>query len=197
MTGPRPGRRTRCGPPTAALRATAPAPTWPCTTARWCGWWRTARRNGCPATSSRRTSCSPGSSGCSRPSTGSTPIAAHASRATPSPASAGRSSTSCVPRTGSPAPSACASARPSACVRELAVRLRRTATEREVADALGVPPSELGAAAAAPVLSVEQLRAGSGGAVLDTLACAEPDPAAAHAGAGDPAAAVVRGRAAR
>ncbi len=63
---------------------------------------------------------------------------------------------------------------------ELAVSLRRTATEREVADALGLPPSELGVAAAAPVLSVEQLRAGSGGAVLDTLACAGPDPAAAH-----------------
>jgi RNA polymerase sigma factor FliA len=61
---------------------------------------------------------------------------------------------------------------------ELAVRLRRTATEREVADVLGVPPSELGAAAAAPVLSVEQLRAGSGGTVLDSIACAEPDPAA-------------------
>ena len=63
---------------------------------------------------------------------------------------------------------------------ELAVRLRRTATEREVADALGLPPSELGSAAAAPVLSVEQLRASSGGAVLDTLAYAGPDPAAAH-----------------
>ena len=63
---------------------------------------------------------------------------------------------------------------------ELAVSLRRTATEREVAEALGLPPSELGSAAAAPVLSVEQLRAGSGGAVLDTLACAGPDPAAAH-----------------
>jgi RNA polymerase sigma factor for flagellar operon FliA len=63
---------------------------------------------------------------------------------------------------------------------ELAVRLRRTATEREVADALGLPPSELGSAAAAPVLSVEQLRAGSGGTVLDTLAYAGPDPAAAH-----------------
>ena len=62
----------------------------------------------------------------------------------------------------------------------LAVRLRRTATEREVADALGLPPSELGSAAAAPVLSVEQLRAGSGGTVLDTLAYAGPDPAAAH-----------------
>jgi RNA polymerase sigma factor for flagellar operon FliA len=63
---------------------------------------------------------------------------------------------------------------------ELAMRLRRTATDREVADALGVPPSELGAVAAAPVLSVEQLRAGADGAVLDTLACAEPDPAVAY-----------------
>ena len=111
-----PGVEPRRGPPTAAHRATAPALTWQCTTARWCGWWRTARRNGCPATSSRRTSSSPGSSGCSRPSTGSTPIAAHVSRATPSPASAGRSSTSCAPRTGSLAPSACASVRPSASV---------------------------------------------------------------------------------
>jgi RNA polymerase sigma factor for flagellar operon FliA len=63
---------------------------------------------------------------------------------------------------------------------ELAMRLRRSATDREVADALGVSPSELGAVAAAPVLSVEQLRAGADGAVLDTLACPEPDPAAAY-----------------
>jgi RNA polymerase sigma factor for flagellar operon FliA len=62
---------------------------------------------------------------------------------------------------------------------ELAVRLRRTATEREVADVLGLLPSELGAAAAAPVLSVEQL-SGAGG-VLDGLAGAEPDPEAAVA----------------
>jgi RNA polymerase sigma factor FliA len=63
---------------------------------------------------------------------------------------------------------------------ELAVRLRRTATEREVADALGVPPSELGAAVAAPVLSVEQMRAGADGTLLDTLAWAGPDPATVH-----------------
>ena len=63
---------------------------------------------------------------------------------------------------------------------ELAIRLRRTATDREVADALGVPASELLAAAAAPVLSVEQLRAGTDGAVLDTLACAEPGPEATY-----------------
>jgi RNA polymerase sigma factor for flagellar operon FliA len=62
---------------------------------------------------------------------------------------------------------------------ELAVRLRRTPTDREVADALGVPPAELGSPAAAPVLSVEHLRSGADGAVLDTLAGAEPDPAAA------------------
>jgi RNA polymerase sigma factor FliA len=62
---------------------------------------------------------------------------------------------------------------------ELAVRLRRTATEREVADALGVPPSELGAAAAGPVLSIEQLRGADG--LLDGLAGTEPDPAAAVA----------------
>jgi RNA polymerase sigma factor for flagellar operon FliA len=63
---------------------------------------------------------------------------------------------------------------------ELATRLRRTATDREVADALGVPAAELGSAAAAPVLSVEQLRAGADGAVLDTLACADPDPEATY-----------------
>lgn len=63
---------------------------------------------------------------------------------------------------------------------ELATRLRRTATEHEIAGVLGLPPSELGAAAAAPVLSVEQLRAGADGAVLDTLAGAEPDPATAY-----------------
>lgn len=63
---------------------------------------------------------------------------------------------------------------------ELAVRLRRTPTDREVADALGVRPAELGAPAAASVLSVEHLRTGADGAVLDALACAEPDPAAAH-----------------
>lgn len=63
---------------------------------------------------------------------------------------------------------------------ELATRLRRTATDREIADALGVSPAELGAAGAAPVLSVEQLRTGVDGTVLDALACAEPDPAAAY-----------------
>ena len=59
------------------------------------------------------------------------------------------------------------------------MRLRRTATGREIADALGVPLHELGAAAATRVLSVEQLRAGADGSVLDTLAGTEPDPAGA------------------
>ena len=51
---------------------------------------------------------------------------------------------------------------------QLAMRLRRTATGQEIADALGVPLHELSAAGATRVLSVEQLRAG-----------AEPDPAGA------------------
>jgi RNA polymerase sigma factor for flagellar operon FliA len=56
------------------------------------------------------------------------------------------------------------------------MRLRRTATGQEIADALGVPLHELSAAGATRVLSVEQLRAGAAGSVLDTLAGAEPDP---------------------
>jgi len=62
---------------------------------------------------------------------------------------------------------------------QLAMRLRRTATGQEIADALGVPLHELSAAGATRVLSVEQLRAGADGSVLDTLAGAEPDPAGA------------------
>src|SRR4029078_10505393 len=59
-------------------------------------------------------------------------------------------------------------------------RRGRTGPPRGTPASLGVPPAELGAAAAAPVLSVEQLRAGADGTVLDGLACAEPDPAAAY-----------------
>jgi RNA polymerase sigma factor for flagellar operon FliA len=62
---------------------------------------------------------------------------------------------------------------------QLAMRLRRTASEREVADALGVPLRELRGGTAARVVSVEQLRSGTGGAALDMLACAGPDPATA------------------
>ena len=63
---------------------------------------------------------------------------------------------------------------------QLAVRLRRTATEREVADALGLPPRELGAAAA-PRCSASSSCARAAAAVsLDILADAGPDPAAAH-----------------
>jgi RNA polymerase sigma factor for flagellar operon FliA len=62
---------------------------------------------------------------------------------------------------------------------QLAMCLRRTATGREVADALGVPLHELSAVAATRMLSVEQLRAGADGSVLSTLAGAEPDPAGA------------------
>ena len=62
---------------------------------------------------------------------------------------------------------------------QLAMRLRRTATGQEIADALGVPLHELSAAGATRVLSVEQLRAGADGSVLDSLAGAEPDPAGA------------------
>ena len=61
---------------------------------------------------------------------------------------------------------------------QLAMRLRRTATGHEIADALGVPLHELSAAGATRVLSVEQLRAGAHGSVLDTLAGAEPTEAA-------------------
>ena len=169
----------RCGPPTAAPRAAVPATTWPCTTGLWCGWWHTAPRSACPRTSSRPTSCSPGCSGCSRPSTGSTPTAVHGSRATPCRASAARCWTSCVRRTGCPARSGSVSARPSGSANELAMHLRRTASEREVADALGMPLRELRSNTAARTLSVEQLRSGADGGSLDMLACAGPDPAVA------------------
>ena len=45
MTGPRRGAHALKGrPPERSVPP--PAPTWPCTTARSCGWWRTARRSG-------------------------------------------------------------------------------------------------------------------------------------------------------
>ncbi|MDT7578867.1 MAG: polymerase sigma factor FliA, partial [Pseudonocardiales bacterium] len=62
---------------------------------------------------------------------------------------------------------------------QLAMHLRRTASEREVADALGMPLRELRSNTAARTLSVEQLRSGTDGGSLDMLACAGPDPAAA------------------
>jgi RNA polymerase sigma factor for flagellar operon FliA len=62
---------------------------------------------------------------------------------------------------------------------QLAISLRRTASEREVADALGVPLRELRSGGAARVVSVEQLCSGTGGGALDMLVCAGPDPAAA------------------
>jgi len=62
---------------------------------------------------------------------------------------------------------------------QLAMHLRRTASEREVADALGMPLRELRSNTAARTLSVEQLRSGADGGSLDMLACAGPDPAVA------------------
>lgn len=71
-------------------------------------------------------------------------------------------------------------AREAARAREdLTVRLRRTATDREVADALQVGPRELGVAAPTRLLSIERLCEGAGGAVLDAVADGAPDPAAA------------------
>ena len=165
-----------CGPPTAARRVAAPATGWPCTTARSCAGSRSGPPSGCPATSMPPTWCSPGCSGCSRPSTGSTPAAAPASRATRFHAAVldELRAQDWVPR------AVRLRAREAERVGEqLAMRLRRTATGREIADALGVPLHELGAAAATRVLSVEQLRTGADGSVFDTLAGTEPDPAGA------------------
>ncbi len=70
-------------------------------------------------------------------------------------------------------------AREAARAREhLTVRLRRTTTEREVADVLRVGSRELRAAASARLLSIELLREGAHGAVLDAVADDDPDPAA-------------------
>jgi RNA polymerase sigma factor for flagellar operon FliA len=62
---------------------------------------------------------------------------------------------------------------------DLTVRLRRTATEREVADALRVALRELRAAAPTRLLSIELLCEGADGGALDALADDTPDPAAA------------------
>ena len=71
-------------------------------------------------------------------------------------------------------------AREAARAREhLTVRLRRTATEREVADALAIGPRELRAAAATQLLSIERLREGADGGVVDAFADSAADPAAA------------------
>jgi RNA polymerase sigma factor FliA len=71
-------------------------------------------------------------------------------------------------------------AREAARAREhLTVRLRRTATEREVADALQVAPRELRATAATQLLSIERLREGAGGGTVDAFADAAADPATA------------------
>jgi RNA polymerase sigma factor for flagellar operon FliA len=61
----------------------------------------------------------------------------------------------------------------------LTVSLRRTATQREVADLLQVGSRELGAAVPSRVLSIELLRERSEGGALDTFADDTPDPAAA------------------
>jgi RNA polymerase sigma factor for flagellar operon FliA len=71
-------------------------------------------------------------------------------------------------------------AREAARAREhLAARLRRTATEREVADALAVGSRELGATVATQVLSIERLREAPGGGAVDAFADAAADPATA------------------
>jgi RNA polymerase sigma factor FliA len=71
-------------------------------------------------------------------------------------------------------------AREAARAREdLTVRLRRTATDREVADALQVGPRELGVAAPTQLLSIERLCEGADGGALDAFADQTPDPAAA------------------
>ena len=62
---------------------------------------------------------------------------------------------------------------------ELTVRLRRTATDREVADALHVAARELGATAPTRLLSIERLREGSDGGVVDGVVDGTGDPAAA------------------
>ena len=71
-------------------------------------------------------------------------------------------------------------ARQAAHAREhLTGRLRRTATEREVADLLQVGSRELGAAVPNRVLSFELLREHADGGALDTVPGDAPDPAAA------------------
>ena len=61
----------------------------------------------------------------------------------------------------------------------LTVSLRRTATQREVADLLQVGSRELGAAVPSRVLSIELLRERAEGGAIDTFADDHPDPAAA------------------
>jgi RNA polymerase sigma factor FliA len=70
-------------------------------------------------------------------------------------------------------------AREVALAREhLTVRLRRAATEREVADALHLAPRELGAITPLQLLSVELLCEGAGDGSVDPFADQGPDPAA-------------------
>jgi len=61
----------------------------------------------------------------------------------------------------------------------LTVRLRRPATEREVADALHIAPRELRATAPPQLLSMELLCEGTDGGNVDPFADHGPDPAAA------------------
>jgi RNA polymerase sigma factor for flagellar operon FliA len=72
-------------------------------------------------------------------------------------------------------------AREAARVREnLTVGLRRTTTEREVADVLRIGPRELRAATPPRLLSIELLREGADGATVDAVVGAvadDPDPA--------------------
>jgi RNA polymerase sigma factor for flagellar operon FliA len=61
----------------------------------------------------------------------------------------------------------------------LTVSLRRTATQREVADLMQVGSRELGAAVPNRVVSIELLRERTGGGAVDAFADDTPDPAAA------------------
>ena len=81
---------------------------------------------------------------------------------------------------------------------QLAVRLRRTATEREVADALRAAAARARRRRGAHRCSASSSCGGQRTAAsLDILAVRRARPGRRPAGAGDPAAAVVRGRAAR
>jgi RNA polymerase sigma factor (sigma-70 family) len=60
----------------------------------------------------------------------------------------------------------------------LTVRLRRPATEREVADALHIAPRELRESAPPQLLSIELLCEGADGGSVDPFADQGPDPAA-------------------
>ena len=116
--------------------------------------------------------------GLSTRSSVSTPAVARASRASPCQRIQGAILDELRAQDWVPRAVAAASGRPSASASSSRCALRRTATDREIAAEMGVPLRELRAAGGCRVLSVEALRAGAGGSVLDTFADAEPDPEA-------------------